>query len=137
MCSCLAFGKLVPRYAKAPASDPGSEGTTGKGSGMESIAYRPIATTRQGRAIQLFHDAAFDRISKTPEVWVVETTYRSVNEVNLDAVTCTCKDQEHHGHIEGFMCKHLIAANLFSAWLRKSARDLSGYFGGGAGGEAA
>ena len=97
---------------------------------IESVQQGMGSDGRYLRAIDLFWDAAFERTSKSPEVWLVETTYGSVNEVELDRGTCSCKDFEMHTHLEGFRCKHVISVDLKSRWLRKSARELAPYFGG-------
>jgi predicted nucleic acid-binding Zn finger protein len=96
----------------------------------QSVQQEQGSDGRYQRAIDLFWDAAFERTSKSPEVWVVETSYGSINEVDLDRGLCSCKDFEMHTHINGFRCKHVIAADLKSRWLRKNVRELAPYFGG-------
>ena len=60
---------------------------------IESIAAKGRGDEgRVQRAVDLYWDAAFERTSKSPEVWVVETTYGSINEVDLDRGTCSCED---------------------------------------------
>ena len=97
---------------------------------MDSVTQSAGGEGRRQRGIELFRDAAFERVSKSPEVWIVESTYGSINEVELDRGTCSCRDFEIHGRTDGFSCKHLTAARLKSRKLAKDARELSGYFGG-------
>ncbi len=96
----------------------------------ESIAERRAGerATRQSRGLELFREGAFERISRDPETWIVETSYGSANEVEIDRRRCSCKDFEYHWHIDGFQCKHLVAARMYRAWLRKSARALAPVF---------
>ena len=75
--------------------------------------------------------------SRRSAVWVVETTYGSVNRVNVDEGTCTCADYEvhtHKRHHKDFWCKHRWAVNLKRVQLRRDVREIveAGYFGGDA-----
>ena len=97
---------------------------------IESIAAKGRGDEgRVQRAVDLFWDAAFERISKSPEVWVVETTYGSVNEVDLDRGICSCEDFKRHTHIRQFRCKHIISADWKSIWLRDSVLAVAPHFG--------
>lgn len=96
------------------------------GSGNDSAG-----ANRQTRGIELFQDGAFERISR--DVYIVQGP-KSNGEytVNLERVTCTCKDFEHHGHVPAFVCKHLIGAFLYREWIQRSAKIIAPIFGGDA-----
>ena len=97
---------------------------------MQSVTqHRGEGTTREQRADWLLENAAFERISKEPvEVWIVETPYGSVNEIEWDRRTCSCKDHEVHGH--RLRCKHVRSVRKKRDKLKKDARQLAGFFGG-------
>jgi len=88
--------------------------------------------TRQMRAEVLLETAAFERVSRKPEVWLIETPYGSVHECELDRGRCDkgCKDFQIHGHLEGFECKHIISCRMHSERMKKTVRVLAGFFGG-------
>lgn len=90
---------------------------------------RGEGTTRVERGIRLFEDGAFERISRVPEVWVVEGPNGHVRDVNLTDGDCSCPDFDFHRHVEHFRCKHIIAATLKAAWLKKTARVIAPVFG--------
>jgi hypothetical protein len=96
--------------------------------------YRGDGETRQDRGIRLFEEGAFERVSR--HVWIVENPKRPespAHTVDLEAGTCSdCPDHEYHKHIDGFLCYHQIAVELYAAWIRKSARIIAPVFGGAA-----
>ena len=101
---------------------------------IESVQQGTGSDGRYLRAIDLFWDAAFERTSKSPEVWVVETSYGSINEVETDRGTCSCRDYEINsrgGNTPNFYCKHKWAVNMKRVWLRQNVREIveAGYFG--------
>jgi hypothetical protein len=86
------------------------------------------------KAVDIFWTGALERKSKSPEVWIVETVYGSVNEVEVDRGTCTCTDYEIHTYQRGIsehMCKHKWAVNMKRVELRQNVREIveAGYFG--------
>jgi hypothetical protein len=95
----------------------------------ESVAQGERGRTRQQRGIDLFLRGGFERSGR--DFWIVENPdTRAVYEVDTARNRCTCRDFEMHGHIDGFLCKHAVAANLKAHWLKKNARELAGFFGG-------
>jgi hypothetical protein len=83
---------------------------------------------RWSRGEELYHNGAFERISST--VFIVENPKGGVYVVKLEPGQCGCEDFRRHTHIRGFKCKHILATERFSGWLRKSARALAPMFGG-------
>ena len=84
--------------------------------------------TRQSRAIELFQRGGFERLSR--DVIIVENhKNRAEYTVDLAHLSCGCEDFNQHHHIEGFCCKHILAAKMWRDWLRGMARDLAPYFG--------
>lgn len=87
-----------------------------------SVAQR---RNRWSRGQELVEEGAFERISRT--VFIVESPNGGVYLVKLSGY-CECEDHKYHAHIEGFCCKHVIAARRYSEWLAKSARALAPMF---------
>lgn len=96
----------------------------------QSIEHQGVGerTTRQQRGIALFEDGAFERVSAN--TFIVQNTKRErAHTVDLERVTCSeCPDFEHHKHIDGFLCYHLIAGFLYAEWLRQSAKVIAPIF---------
>ena len=84
---------------------------------------------RRRRGQELYERGVFERITR--DVFVVQNPKTmGVYTVNLERVSCTCSDFEHHGHIPEFKCKHIYGVERYAAWVRKTARALAPFFGG-------
>lgn len=109
---------------KTPLTEISSPGTTREVALVQEVYRkdRGEGTTRQTRAEDLFRDGAFERVSREPDVWIVESVKGSVHTVDLSKGSCSCADYEYHRHIEKFACKHGLATHMKAEWLRRSAR---------------
>jgi hypothetical protein len=86
---------------------------------IKSTAPAP-PSTRESRGLTLYLDrgSEFTRVSR--DVYLVPScSHRRVEYlVDLNAGTCECFDSRERRH----HCKHLYAARLYRAWLRRVAR---------------
>jgi len=74
--------------------------------------------TRAARGLALYHRGGIERIAR--DLYIVESsTERRVEYfVDLARESCECRDHQRTGG----PCKHVYAAMLYQAWIRRSAR---------------
>ena len=86
-------------------------------------------STREQRGLELYHRGGIERIARDLYLVPSRTRRRVEYFVDLARQFCECR-----GHARtGAPCKHVYAAMLYQAWLRRSARVVatSGAFDAG------
>lgn len=92
-----------------------------------SASARP--STREQRGLELYRRGGIERISRDTFIVPSRSRRRVEYLVDLDRQSCECRDHQRTGR----PCKHVYAAMLYQAWVRRSARVVatSGAFDAG------
>jgi hypothetical protein len=95
----------------------------------KSTAHPAHPSTRERRRLELYRRGGIDRVAR--DLYIVPSRSRRRVEylVDLERQSCECRD---HARPCG-PCKHVYAAMLYQAWIRRSARVVatSGAFDAG------
>jgi hypothetical protein len=83
----------------------------------------PHPTTREARGLALYLERGSEFVRVSRDTFLVPSCSRRRHDylVDLAADTCECFDNRERGH----HCKHLYAARLYRAWLRRAARTIA------------
>ena len=74
--------------------------------------------TREGRGLELYRRGGIERIARDLYIVPSRTERRVEYFVDLERQSCECRDHARTGG----PCKHVYAAMLYQAWIRRSAR---------------
>jgi SWIM zinc finger len=75
-------------------------------------------STREERGLELYRRGGIERISRDAFIVPSRSRRRVEYLVDLDRQSCECRDHQRTGG----PCKHVSAAMLYQAWIRRSAR---------------
>ncbi len=82
-------------------------------------------STREARGLELYRRGGIERIARDVYVVPACSTRSDYYRVRLDLPACTCKDFQRHAVEDEFACKHVFAALVYRAHLRRVARTVA------------
>jgi SWIM zinc finger len=95
----------------------------------ESTAQPAHPSTRERRGLELYRRGGIERIARDLYIVPSHTRRRVEYLVDLERQSCECRDHQRTGG----PCKHVYAAMIYQAFIRRSARIVatSGAFDAG------
>lgn len=77
-------------------------------------------STREQRGFELYRRGGIERIDRRGLYMVPSCSHRGEYLVDLERQSCECPDSRR-----GYVCKHVYAAMLYAAWIRRAARTVA------------